>query len=542
MVCFAADLGTYIDSGTVFIAGAFTGLADKAGMLAPGSNVSSGRLQRSHLARVPSKLAVRVANASAVGCALDLERATYYRRSSISTGAAAVTIEQRWYAHKMHKALLVMEMDTVSTAAATLALSLDQEHSSSVKLPPSYIDSPPEDDVAWAAAPIPGCPEDLWCQLGNTTTPDVPTTPPTTIAYVSTRIPPTLAVPAGKQSRVFLAAARSTHVSAAPLTDALAAHKAATGSPGSSLLQSHRAAWLDTWSQSIIEFEGDDFVQRAINATLYIILSGHDETFSTGFPVSMEGLVEGAFGHWGGSVLWDADYWIYPAISMFRPSFQRDILQYRYNTMDQARLSATQYGNRGAKFSWESASSGAEVSSGPGCSGKGFPCSAGVGPWNGCGVREIHIGADIVVTARRHWWQTRNLTWLREVGQPIAAAVADYYCSRTTASAALGATGGSRDRDRDRDSADQLSIAGVLGPDEHDDNVTDSTYTNAAAIAAIEFAVESSEALNLTVDPLWRNTANRLHIPFDATLNIHPEFVGMATKGFQGKQADTVML
>jgi trehalose/maltose hydrolase-like predicted phosphorylase len=41
----------------------------------------------------------------------------------------------------------------------------------------------------------------------------------------------------------------------------------------------------------------------------------------------MEGLVEGAFGHWGGSVLWDADYWIYPAISMFRPSFQRDIIQ-----------------------------------------------------------------------------------------------------------------------------------------------------------------------------------------------------------------------
>ena len=54
----------------------------------------------------------------------------------------------------------------------------------------------------------------------------------------------------------------------------------------------------------MIEFEGDDFVKHAINATLYIILSGHDETFSTGFPVSMEGLVEGAFGHWGGCVLW----------------------------------------------------------------------------------------------------------------------------------------------------------------------------------------------------------------------------------------------
>ena len=83
-------------------------------------------------------------------------------------------------------------------------------------------------------------------------------------------------------------------------------------------------------------------------------------------------------------------------------------------------------------------------------------------------VSAVHIGADIVVTARRHWWQTRNTTWLKDVGQPIAAAVADYYCSRTTpsSSSASDAAGG------------KLSIVGVLGPDEHDDNVTDSTCTS----------------------------------------------------------------
>ena len=31
------------------------------------------------------------------------------------------------------------------------------------------------------------------------------------------------------------------------------------------------------------------------------------------------------------------------------------------------------------------------------------------------GNSEIHISSDIVVMARRHWWQTRNVTWLREV-------------------------------------------------------------------------------------------------------------------------------
>jgi hypothetical protein len=370
-VCVCAQHTQYVDSGTLYIAGTFTGLADKAGMNAPGSNASDGKHQRSHLARVPSRLAVRVANATALGCALDLERATYYRRSHVAAaGGATVTVEQRWYAHATNKALLVMEMDTVSSAATSLGLSLDQENSSSVKLPPSYVMSAPDDDVDWEpAATIAGCPEHLWCRVGNTTTPDVPTTPLTTIAYVSSKVPASLAVAAGNQSFVFLGAARSTHVSSDPLADALAAHKAASpssSSPSPPLLPSHHAAWLDTWSLSIIEYEGDDFVRHAINATLYIILSGHDDTFSTGFPVcfnektsvcchvnrsilprlakdsrrkaagnthcvdlqvSMEGLVEGAFGHWGGSVLWDADYWIYPAISMFRPSFQRDIIQ-----------------------------------------------------------------------------------------------------------------------------------------------------------------------------------------------------------------------
>lgn len=87
----------------------------------------------------------------------------------------------------------------------------------------------------------------------------------------------------------------------------------------------------------------------------------------------------------------------------------------------------------------------------------------------------VHIGADIVVTARRHWWQTRNITWLRQVGQPIAAAVADYYCSRTTPSTTLPAFLHGAAGVNSMIEADQLSIAGVLGPDEHDDNVTDST-------------------------------------------------------------------
>eukprot|EP01047_Picozoa_sp_COSAG01_P106504 COSAG01_NODE_35609_length_529_cov_1.400000_1_plen_86_part_10 len=42
--------------------------------------------------------------------------------------------------------------------------------------------------------------------------------------------------------------------------------------------------------------------------------------------------------------------------------------------------------------------------------------------------------------------------------------------------------------------------------------------------------------------PRWSATSEALTIPFDQALGIHPEFVGMPTQGFTGKQADTVML
>ena len=69
-------------------------------------------------------------------------------------------------------------------------------------------------------------------------------------------IPETLSIPAGNSTYSFIGAARSTHVSADPLADALAAHAAATVSPATLavLLPSHEAQWLTTWQQSVIEY------------------------------------------------------------------------------------------------------------------------------------------------------------------------------------------------------------------------------------------------------------------------------------------------
>ena len=51
-------------------------------------------------------------------------------------------------------------------------------------------------------------------------------------------------------------------------------------------------------------------LRRAVNATLYSLLSLHDETDTVPYPGSpLDGITLGSFGHWGGCYLWDADMW-----------------------------------------------------------------------------------------------------------------------------------------------------------------------------------------------------------------------------------------
>ena len=57
---------------------------------------------------------------------------------------------------------------------------------------------------------------------------------------------------------------------------------AATSTKPEELLATHQKAWEELWGENIIELDGDDFVRRAINASLYNILSATDETWSTG--------------------------------------------------------------------------------------------------------------------------------------------------------------------------------------------------------------------------------------------------------------------
>lgn len=62
-----------------------------------------------------------------------------------------------------------------------------------------------------------------------------------------------------------------------------------------------------------------------------------------------------------GHIFWDTDFFILPFFIHTQPEIARNLLTYRYHTLEGARRKAAHYGYRGAMYAWESAATGDEV-------------------------------------------------------------------------------------------------------------------------------------------------------------------------------------
>lgn len=208
---------------------------------------------------------------------------------------------------------------------------------------------------------------------------------------------------------------------------------------------------------------------------------------------------------------WDCETWMYPGIALLHPPLARSLLQYRSDRLGAAFEKAATFDPpyKGAMFPWESAQTGMET----------IPAG------NDEGKLELHISSDIVLAMQQYYRLTHDMQWLRAVGWPIVAGVADFWVSRVT----VDATDGS------------VHIRDVQGPDENHEHVDDSVYTNAGARLALEFATEAAGLLGVAAQPAWAAVAARLVLLFNESSQTHPEYLGYPW-GEPIKQADAVML
>ena len=122
------------------------------------------------------------------------------------------------------------------------------------------------------------------------------------------------------------------------------------------LLDEHRRAWAHRWTDAEITIEGDEGLQLAARFALFHLLASvgdHGEA-----AVGARGFTGAAY---RGHVFWDADVFVLPALVATNPPAARAMLEYRVRRLDAARAAAREEGHGGARFPWESARSGRDV-------------------------------------------------------------------------------------------------------------------------------------------------------------------------------------
>ncbi|MCL4559746.1 MAG: beta-phosphoglucomutase [Chloroflexi bacterium] len=278
------------------------------------------------------------------------------------------------------------------------------------------------------------------------------------------------------------------------------------------------AAWKEEWRRCNVTIEGDDEADRDLRFNLFQLLAAaprHDER------VSIPARTLSGFGY-KGHIFWDTDLFILPFFTFTRPEIARNLLMYRYHTLENARQKARQNGFEGAQYPWESASTGEEVTPRfvPGPDGENL-----VRIWTG--DIELHITADVAYAVMLYWRVAGDDPFMRDYGAEIVLEAARFWGSR----AAWNAT------------RKKFEIQDVIGPDENHEHVNDNAFTNHLARWNLKSALEVMEWLRLT-DPQrfadlekrlelskerverWKDVIERIEAGFDPQTGLYEQFAG----------------
>jgi len=266
------------------------------------------------------------------------------------------------------------------------------------------------------------------------------------------------------------------------------------------LMDFHNKAWDSLWTSDIV-IDGDAQSQQDVHSMLYHLYSFSRE--GTGYSLSPMGL--SGLGY-NGHVFWDADLWMFPALLVMHPELAKNMIDYRYNRLDEAKRNAFSHGYKGAMFPWESAETGVEET----------PVWALSGPF------EHHITADVALAAWNYYCVTQDTTWLREKGWPIISSTADFWTSRV-----------------ERNGPHHYDIKNVVAADEWAENVDNNAFTNAAAIGNLKAAIAAANVLDLKVNDDWQNVADNIPILKMAN-GVTQEYASYKDTGI--KQADVNLL
>lgn len=209
------------------------------------------------------------------------------------------------------------------------------------------------------------------------------------------------------------------------------------------------------WKNSEIAVEGDEESSMALCFNVYQLLqsAGKDGLCS----VAAKGLSgEGYEGHY----FWDTEIYMMPFFTLTSPQLARQLLAYRYSTLEAARINAGRLGHtRGALYPWRTIS-------GRECSGY-FPS----------GSAQYHINGAIAYAVVNYYLTTQDKEFMVEMGAEMLLETARLWL------------------DAGNWHQGHFCIHDVTGPDEYTCIVDNNYYTNACAGYNMQWAVKAVRML-----------------------------------------------
>jgi hypothetical protein len=265
------------------------------------------------------------------------------------------------------------------------------------------------------------------------------------------------------------------------------------------LLAEHRRAWAQRWDSVDVRIPDDPDAQRAVRLALFQLwcnAGGSTEESAVGAR-GISGL--GYAGH----VFWDADVFVLPAIVSMDPHAARAMIRYRINRLPAARRLAHALGRRGARFPWESAATGDDVTPTSGhLGGQVVPILTG--------QMEEHVSADVAWAADHYAEWTGDREFLTGRARPLLVETARYWASRCRV---------------DADGAAHIDC--VIGPDEYHENVNDNAFTNVMARWNLRRAADvAGDSASPDEIASWRDLADRLVDGYDPATGRYEQFAG----------------
>lgn len=261
------------------------------------------------------------------------------------------------------------------------------------------------------------------------------------------------------------------------------------------LLSEHRAVWAQRWDDACVWIPDDPEAQLAVRFALFQLWNNvgtHGEA-----AVAARGLTGPGY---AGHVFWDADIFVLPAMASMSPRAARAMLEYRLRRLPQACVRARSLRMNGARFPWESAAEGDDVTPTSGrANGEWVPILTG--------TLEEHIVADVAWAA---WWYaqwTDDQAFLTGPGQALLTDTARYWASRVQVE-----TDGS------------AHLRHVIGPDEYHEDVDDNAYTNLLASWNLRSAATLTSSAEEAAQ--WREIADALVDGYAPDTHRHEQFAG----------------